>query len=63
VALEAKESQESVLSNGLFYSCFVFSRVENYYLLLKMIEPKNSKKQICPGIFLNMGILSLSACP
>jgi hypothetical protein len=56
VALEAKESQESVLSNGLFYSCFVFSRVENYYLLLKIIEPKNSKKQICPGIFLNMGI-------
>jgi hypothetical protein len=27
------------------YSCFVLSRVENYFV----IEPKNSKKQIRPG--------------
>jgi hypothetical protein len=47
VALEAKES---VLSNDLVfmsntYSCFVLSRVENYFV----IEPKNSKKRIRPG--------------
>jgi hypothetical protein len=27
------------------YSCFVLSRVENYFV----IEPKNSKKQVRPG--------------
>ena len=40
----------SLLSNGLVfmsntYSCFVLSRVENYFV----IEPKNRKKQIRPG--------------
>ena len=40
----------SLLPNGLVfmsntYSCFVLSRVENYFV----IEPKNSKKQIRPG--------------
>jgi hypothetical protein len=49
----------SLLSNGLVfvpntYSCFVLSRVENYFV----IEPKNSKIKFVQE---NMGIESLSA--
>ena len=41
---------ERIKANGLVfmsttYSCFVLSRVGNYFV----IEPKNSKKQIRPG--------------